>query len=194
MSLTVTPPVLSLRIFAVVGLLVALNGCVNMDDAAGLSKLSDDARRLFRRFRMTSRGLALGKTLSSKTRRRRSARRIRRRSIANRTRISRTRLRRIRTFCWITSTRSASSRRTSHWLRCVDRYKCDEYERDSGISTSAAAAANDAQSILKALADAATKGYREKELDQLIKGQRSGCRTLTQALKKIVLVTRHHAL
>ena len=44
MSLAMAPRNLSLRIVAGATFLLALNGCVNLDDAAGLSKLSGEAR------------------------------------------------------------------------------------------------------------------------------------------------------
>jgi hypothetical protein len=40
---------------------------------------------------------------------------------------------------------------------------------------------------LKAFADAATRGYREKQLDQLIKDNDPAIQSLTQALKKIIV-------
>ena len=42
------------------------------------------------------------------------------------------------------------------------------------------------QSILKAITDAATRGYREKQLGQLDKDNDSAIQSLTKALKKII--------
>src|SRR5579859_4652748 len=44
MSLTIAPRGLALRIIAGATFLLAANGCVNLEDAAGLSKLSGEAR------------------------------------------------------------------------------------------------------------------------------------------------------
>jgi hypothetical protein len=54
------------------------------------------------------------------------------------------------------------------------------------FSASAVTAGNDAQSLLKSLADAATAGYREKQLSRLIDANDAVVQSLTQALKKVV--------
>jgi hypothetical protein len=59
---------------------------------------------------------------------------------------------------------------------------------NSALSANTIAAGNDAQSILKSLADAATRGYREKQLGQLIQQNDPAIQSLTQALKKVITV------
>jgi hypothetical protein len=59
---------------------------------------------------------------------------------------------------------------------------------NSGLSRNTAAAGNDAQKILKSLADAATNGYRKKQLGQLIQQNDAAVQSLTQALKRVISV------
>jgi hypothetical protein len=56
----------------------------------------------------------------------------------------------------------------------------------TSFSASAITAATNAQSILRSLADAATRGYREKQLGELMKANDPAVQSLTQALKKIM--------
>jgi hypothetical protein len=57
---------------------------------------------------------------------------------------------------------------------------------NSTLSTSAATAGKDAEGLMKALADAATRGYRERQLDQLLKDNDPAVQSLTQSLKKVI--------
>ena len=59
---------------------------------------------------------------------------------------------------------------------------------NSALSDNAITASNDAQKIMKALADAATRGYREKQLGQLIQQTDPAIQSLTQSLKKVITV------
>jgi hypothetical protein len=59
---------------------------------------------------------------------------------------------------------------------------------NTALSANAATAGKDAQSILKSLADVATRGYREKKLGQLIQQNDPAIQSLTQALRKVVAV------
>ncbi|MGD0444576.1 MAG: hypothetical protein ABSA39_11640 [Edaphobacter sp.] len=59
---------------------------------------------------------------------------------------------------------------------------------NSALSANTISATNDAQGILKALADAATKGYRQKQLGQLIEQNDAAIQSLTKALKKVITV------
>jgi hypothetical protein len=56
------------------------------------------------------------------------------------------------------------------------------------LSADTITAGNDAQSILKSLADAATHAYREKQLAQLITTNDAAVQSLTQSLKKVIAV------
>jgi hypothetical protein len=57
---------------------------------------------------------------------------------------------------------------------------------NSAISTDTANAATAAEKVLKALSDAATKGYRRKQLGTLIKATDPAIQSLTQALKQVI--------
>jgi hypothetical protein len=59
---------------------------------------------------------------------------------------------------------------------------------NSSLSANTLTAGNDAQSILKSLADAATRGYREKQLAQLIITNDAAIQSLTISLKKVITV------
>ena len=58
----------------------------------------------------------------------------------------------------------------------------------NSLAANTAAAGNDAQSVLKSLADAATNGYREKQLGQLIQQNDPAIQSLTRALKRVITV------
>jgi hypothetical protein len=59
---------------------------------------------------------------------------------------------------------------------------------NAAFSASAITAGNDAQNLLKSLADAATAGYREKQLGRLIDANDASVQSLTRALKKVITV------
>ena len=119
-----TPRNLSLRIVAVAAFLLALNGCVNLDDAAGLSKLSDEARISLPESPTTSPEPALARTLSSKTRRGRASPKRASPGLQAVSGDSRSTSPKTRTFSPTTSMRSANSPPTAHELRRSHRRKC----------------------------------------------------------------------
>jgi hypothetical protein len=59
---------------------------------------------------------------------------------------------------------------------------------NTALSANTITAGTDAQSILQSLANAITRGYREKELGELIKANDPAIQSLTQALKKVITV------
>ena len=59
---------------------------------------------------------------------------------------------------------------------------------NAAFSANAITAGNDAQSLLKALADAVTRGYREKQLAQLIEQTDPAVQSLTKSLKHVIAV------
>ncbi len=56
----------------------------------------------------------------------------------------------------------------------------------SNLSATVATASTEAQNILKAITEAATRRYREKQLGQLVKDNDPAVQALTHALKKII--------
>jgi hypothetical protein len=188
MPLTVTPPVLSLRIFAVAALLLTLSGCVNLDDAAGLSKLSDDARTALPKVSNDIAGTcARQNTLFDNTPEKERPKNSKEldckpyQDLASHVAKDQNIL-----LDYFDALGRLSSNKPLGYDASIDTNVTDTGSISS-LSKSATTAANDAQSILKALADAATKGYREKELDELIKDNDPAVQSLTQALKKIIV-------
>jgi hypothetical protein len=188
MSLTVTPPILSLRIFAVAAFLFALNGCVNMDDAAGLSTLSNDARTALPKVSNDIAGTCERQnTLFDNTPEKERPKDSKAldckpyQALASQVAKDQNIL-----LDYFDALGKLSSNKPLGYDAAIDTDVTDT-SAISSVSTHAVTAANDAQSILKALADAATKGYREKQLDQLIKDNDPAVQSLTQALKKIIV-------
>jgi hypothetical protein len=183
-----TPHSLSLRMFAVAALLVTLNGCVDMDNAAGLSKLSDDARTALPKVSNDIAGTcARQNTLFDNTPEKERSKDSKAldckpyQDLASQVAKDQNIL-----LDYFDALGKLSSNKPLGYDASIDT-NVTNTGAISGLSKSAATAGNDAQSILKALADAATKGYREKQLDQLIKDNDPAVQSLTQALKKIVV-------
>jgi hypothetical protein len=188
MSLTVTPPIFSLRTFAVAALLFTLVGCVNMDDAAGLSKLSEDARSALPKVSNDIAGTCdRQNTFFNNTPEKERPKDSKAldckpyqelaRQVAKDQNIL---------LDYFDALGKLSSNKPLGYDASIDANVTDT-SAISNVSAHAVTAANDAQSILKALADAATRGYREKQLDQLIKENDPAVQSLTQALKKIIV-------
>ncbi len=187
MSLTTMPRNLSLRIFAVGALLLALNGCVNLDDAAGLSKLSDEARSslpkvsndvagtcarqntLFENTPSQERPATL-KALDCKPYQELSDQLAKDQNIL---------------LDYFDALGKLSSNKPLGYDAAIDA-NVTAMSTDTSLSASAVTAGTNAQSILKSLADAATRGYREKQLADLMKANDQAIQSLTQALKKII--------
>ena len=112
-------------------LLVTLNGCVNMDDAAGLSKLSDDARAALPKVSNDIAGTcARQNTLFDNTPEKERPKDSKAldckpyQDLAKQVAKDQNIL-----LDYFDALGKLSSNKPT-WLRCVDRYKCDEYERD----------------------------------------------------------------
>jgi hypothetical protein len=187
MPLTMTPRNLSLRIFAVAALLLALNGCVDLDDAAGLSKLSDDARATLPKVSNDVAGTcARQNTLFDNTPTQERPPALKAldckpyqelaRQLAKDQNIL---------FDYFDALGKIASNQPLGYDAAIDA-NVTAVSTDTGLSASAVTAATDAQGILKSLADAATRGYREKQLADLMKANDPAVQSLTQALKKII--------
>lgn len=176
------------RILALAAILLTLNGCVNLDDAAGFSKLADESRVALPKVSNDVAGIcARQNTLLDNT------------PAAERD-------------------ASQQPQDCMPYQNVADHLAKDEgvladyfdalgklasnkpLSFDANIATNVATvgnsalsantitATNAAQGILKALADAATRGYREKQLGQLIQQNDAAIQSLTQALKKVITV------
>jgi hypothetical protein len=177
------------RILALAAILLTLNGCVNLDDAAGFSKLADESR------------VALPKVSNDV-----AGTCVRQNTLLDNTPAPE-------------RDASQQPQNCAPYQNVADHLAKDEsvladyfdalgklasnkplsYDANidtnvatvggnTGLSANTITATNDAQGILKALADAATRGYREKQLGQLIQQNDAAIQSLTQALKKVITV------
>jgi hypothetical protein len=189
MSLAVAPRNLSLRIVAVAMFLPALNGCVNLDDAAGLSRLSGEARISLPRVSNDVAGTcARQNVLFENTPRaeRPPAAQAQDckpyREIADHLAKDENVL-----ADYFDALGKLASNEPMSYDATINE-NVTEIGANTALSANTATAGKDAQSILKSLADAATKGYREKKLGQLIQQNDPAIQSLTQALRKVVAV------
>ena len=189
MSLTMAPRNLSLRIVAVAAFLLALNGCVNLDDAAGLSKLSDEARIALPRVSNDVAGTcARQNTLFENT--------------PSAERPPTAQAQDCKPYQEIAGHLAKDENVLADYFDALGKLASNEpmgYSAaidanvtvtgaNSALSANTATAGNDAQSILKSLADAVTRGYREKQLGQLMEQNDPAIQSLTRALKKVITV------
>jgi hypothetical protein len=187
MSLTMMARNLSLRIFAVGALLLALNGCVNLDDAAGLSKLSDEARSSLPKVSNDVAGTcARQNTLFDNTPSQERPATLKALDCKPYQELS-DQLAKDQNILldYFDALGKLSSNKPLGYDASIDA-NVTAMSTDTSLSASAVTAGTDAQSILKSLADAATRGYREKQLDQLIKDNDPAVQSLTRALKKVI--------
>ncbi len=180
---------LVLQMLSVAALCVALNGCVNLDDAAGLSKLADEARVALPRVSSDVAGTcARQNTLFENT------------PTAERPNAERTQdckpYQELAThlakdqnvlIAYFDALGKLSSNQQLGYGTVIDQ-NVTTSSTNTAFSTSAITAGNDAQNLLKALADAATAGYREKQLGRLIDVNDAAVQSLTQSLKKVITV------
>ncbi|HEX3372849.1 MAG TPA: hypothetical protein VHS13_01495 [Edaphobacter sp.] len=189
MLLTTAPKRVSIRIIAGATFLLAANGCVNLDDAAGLSKLSADARVALPKVSNDVAGTcARQNTLFENTP---AAERPPAAQAQN-----------CKPYQEISDHLAKDETVLADYFDALGKLATNQpmgydavieanvtsTEANSSLSRNTAAAGNDAQKILKSLADAATNGYRKKQLRQLIQQNDPAIQSLTQALKKVITV------
>lgn len=187
MSLTIAPSGLALRIVAGAILLLAANGCVNPEDAANLSKLSHEARISLPRVSNDVSGTcARQNTLFENT--------------PPGERPPAEQAQDCKPYQEIADHLAKDENVLADYFDALGKLASNEplsYDAaieenvaatklNSALSANTASAGNDAQRILKSLADAATKGYRERQLGQLIQQDDAAIQSLTQALKKVI--------
>jgi hypothetical protein len=169
--------------------LVAINGCVNLDDAAGLSKLSGEARISLPRVSNDVAGTCIRQnTLFENTPR------------AERPPAAQAQD--CKPYQEIADHLAKDENVLADYFDALGKLASNEpmsYDAtinenvtaigaNTALSANTAAAGKDAQSILKSLADAATRGYREKKLGQLIQQNDPAIQSLTQALRRVIAV------
>jgi hypothetical protein len=178
-----------LRIAAVATFLLAINGCVNLDDAAGLSKLSGEARISLPRVSNDVAGTCARQNILFE-----NTPRAERPPAAQ--------AQDCKPYQEIADHLAKDESVLADYFDALGKLASNEpmsYDAtidanvtatgaNTALSANTAAAGNDAQSILKSLADAVTGGYREKQLGQLIQQNDPAIQSLTQALKKVVAV------
>jgi hypothetical protein len=187
MSLAMAPRRLSLRIVAGATFLLAANGCVNLDDAAGLSKLSAEARISLPRVSNDVAGTcARQNTLFENTppAERPPAEQAQDckpyQEIADHLAKDENVL-----ADYFDALGKLASNQPLSYDAAIDANVTSTGTNPS-LSANTASAGNAAQSILRSLADAVTRGYREKQLAQLIQQNDPAIQSLTQALKKVI--------
>jgi hypothetical protein len=187
MFLPAAPRRVSMRIVAGATFLLAANGCVNLDDAAGLSKLSAEARiSLPRVSNDVAVTCARQNTLFENT--------------PSAERPPAAQAQDCKPYQEIANHLAKDENVLADYFDALGKLASNEpmsYDVvieanvtatriNSRLAANTATAGNDAQSILKSLADAATKGYRSKQLGQLIQQNDPAIQSLTQALKKVI--------
>ena len=189
MFLSTAPRRVSMRIVAGATFLLAANGCVNLDDAAGLSKLSAEARVSLPRVSNDVAGTcARQNTLFENT--------------PSAERPPAAQAQDCKPYQEIANHLAKDENVLADYFDALGKLASNEpmsYDAaieanvtvagaNRSLAANTAAVGNDAQSILKSLADAATKGYRSKQLGQLIQQNDPAIQSLTQALKKVITV------
>jgi hypothetical protein len=178
---------ITLRIVTAAFFLATLNGCVNQDDAAGLSKLSHDARISLPKVSNDIAGTCArqntlfedtptaerpkdSKALDCKPYQELAAQLAKDQNIL---------------LDYFDALGKLASNEPLGYAASIDT-NVTALSTNSVLSASAATAGSAAESLLKSIADAATRGYREKQLDQLLKDNDSAVQSLTQSLKKVI--------
>ena len=181
------PRHLRLRIVTAAIFLATLNGCVNLDDAAGLSKLANEARIALPHVSNDFAGTCARQNVL----------------IENTPAAERPpgeRAQDCKPYQEVSNHLAVDENVLADYFEALSRLASNEplsYDAaieqnvaaangNSAFSANAVTAGNDAQGILKALSDAATRSYREKQLGQLIKANDPAIQSLTQSLKKVI--------
>ena len=187
MFLPMAPRRVPLRIIAGATFLLAANGCVNLEDAAGLSKLSGEARISLPRVSNDVAGTCARQNVLFE-------------NTPQAERPATAQAQDCKPYQEIADHLAKDENVLADYFDALGKLASNQplsYDAtidanvtatrlNSALSANTAATGNDAQSILKSLADAATKGYREKQLGQLIQQNDAAIQSLTQALKKVI--------
>lgn len=180
---------LLLRIVMAVFCFALLNGCVNLDDAAGLSKLSDEARVSLPRVSNDVAGTCFRQnTLFENTPAKERSPNSRQQDCQPYQEIARHLAQDENVLAtYFDALGKLASNKPLSYDAAIDA-NVSATSKNSALSANTVAAGNDAQGILKSLADAATRGYREKQLAQLIIANDPAIQSLARSLKKVITV------
>jgi hypothetical protein len=180
---------LPLRIVTAAFFFALLNGCVNLDDAAGLSRLSDEARISLPRVSNDVAGTCVRQNTlfentpaserppNSQPQDCQPYQDIARHLAQDESVLA----------AYFDAIGKLASNKPLSYDAAID-VNVAATRGNSALSANALNAGNDAQSILKSLADAANRGYREKQLAQLITTNDQAIQSLTVSLKKVITV------
>lgn len=180
-----TAPPARLLITAI--LLFALSGCVNLDDAAGLSRLSEQAKRALPRVSNDVAATCARQNILFQ-------------NTPTAERPPTEQAQDCAPYQEVSRHLDADQKVLTGYFDALGELSSNKpltYDaaikaNETGIAANTAFSAHtitagtDAENILKSLADAATKGYREKQLGTLIQANDSAVQSLTQALKKVI--------
>jgi hypothetical protein len=170
-------------------LLFSLAGCVNQDDAAGLSKLSDEARVALPKVSNDVEGTCLRQnTLLDNTPANERPASVKPLDCMPYHELAAQLGREQKVLLdYFDALGKLASNKPMGYDATVDA-NVTAIGANSSLSASAATAGKDSEGLLKSLADAATHGYREKQLNQLLHDNDLAVQSLTQALKKVITV------
>jgi hypothetical protein len=170
-----------------VTLCASLNGCVDLDDAAGLSKLSDEARiALPKVSNDVAATCARQNTLFENTPAAERAKTEKAQDckpyqeLADHLAKDQEAL-----IAYFDALGKLSSNKPLGYDATIGQ-NITVSSTNTAFSANAITAGNDAQNLLKALADAATNGYREKQLRKLVIANDAAVQSLTRSLKKVI--------
>jgi hypothetical protein len=187
MSVTRVRRRLLVQIVTVAALCAGINGCVNLDDAAGLSKLADEARAVLPKVSSDVSGTCARQNIlfentpaaeRPKTEQAQDCKPYQ--ELADHLAKDQNAL-----IAYFDALGKLSSNQPLGYDAVINK-NVTTSSTNTAFSASAITAGNDAQSLLKSLADAATAGYREKQLSRLIEANDAVVQSLTQSLKKVI--------
>jgi len=185
MPLTAPPA----RFFVTAILLFTLSGCVNLDDAAGLSHLSEQAKRALPRVSNdVAATCARQNILFQNTPAAERPPTEQAQDCAPYQEVSRHLDADQKVLAgYFDALGQLSSNKPLTYDAAIGA-NVTSIRTNTAFSANTITAGTDAQHLLKALADAATKGYREKQLGALVQANDPAIQSLTQALKKVITV------
>jgi len=175
------------RLLITVILLFTLSGCVNLDDAAGLSKLSEQAKRALPRVSNDVAATCARQNILFQ-------------NTPTAERPPTEQAQDCAPYQEVSRHLAADQKVLTGYFDALGELSSNKpltYDaaikaNETGIAANTAFSAHtitagtDAENILKSLADAATKGYREKQLGTLIQANDPAVQSLTAALKKVI--------
>jgi hypothetical protein len=178
-----------LQILTVAALCAAMNGCVNLEDAAGLSKLADEARVALPKVSSDVSGTCARQNIlfentpaAERPKTEQSQDCTPYQELADHLAKDQNAL-----IAYFDALGKLSSNQPLGYGAVIDQ-NVTTSSTNTAFSASAITAGNDAQSLLKSLADAVTAGYREKQLARLIDANDAAVQSLCGSLKKVITI------